>query len=139
MNCPQTHLPSRPHHDPNAMDVDTITLSKLTPVKQAKCMKEGRCFRCRKTGHNARNCCTSSPSQNSPSLPCPQHVRVTHTQPEPSRNPFTPPLHSALDEYINSLKTSGKSESNILEVLTTCFKEPTEEITEISTPGAMYF
>ena len=31
--APQTHLPSRPHHDPNAMDVDAITLSKLTPVE----------------------------------------------------------------------------------------------------------
>ena len=38
---PQIHSPSRPHHDPNAMDVDAITLSKLTPVEQAKCIKEG--------------------------------------------------------------------------------------------------
>ena len=137
--APQTHLPSHPHHDPNAMDVDAITLSKLTPVKRAKCIKEGQCFRCRKTGCNARNCHTSSPSQGSPSLSHLQQIRVTHTQPEPSRNPFTPPPCSALDEYVNSLKTSGKSESNILEVLTTCFKEPTEEIAEISTPGAMDF
>ena len=88
-----THLPSHPHHDPNAMDMDAVTLSKLTPVEQAKCMKEGRCFRCRKTRHNTQNCCTSSPSQGSPSLPCPQQIRVTHTQPEPSRNSFTP-LHT---------------------------------------------
>ena len=79
---PQIHSPSHPHHDPNAMDVDAITLSKLTPVKLAKCIKEGRCFRCRKAGHNAQNCHTSSPSQSSPSLPCPQQIRVTHTQPE---------------------------------------------------------
>ena len=51
--APQIHSPSHPHHDPNTMDVDTVTLSKLTPVEQAKCIKEGRCFRCRKTGHNA--------------------------------------------------------------------------------------
>ena len=38
---PQTHLPSRPHHEPNTMDVDAITLSKLTPVECAKCIKEG--------------------------------------------------------------------------------------------------
>ena len=30
---PQLHSSSRPHHNTNAMDVDTITLSKLTPVK----------------------------------------------------------------------------------------------------------
>ena len=137
--APQIYSPSHPHHDPNAMDVDPVTLSQLTPVEQDKCMKEGRCFRCRKTGHNAQNCRTSSPSQGSSSLPHPQHIRVIHTQPEPSKNPFTPPPHSAHDEYVNSLKTSGKSESNILEVLTTCFEEPTKEITEISTPGAMDF
>ena len=34
----------RSHHDPNTMDVDTISLSKLTPVERAKCIKEGRCF-----------------------------------------------------------------------------------------------
>ena len=137
--APQTHLPSCPHHAPNAMDVDVVTLSKLTPVERAKCIKEGQCFRCRKTGHNALNCHTTSPSQGSSSFPCPQQIRVTHTQSEPSKNPFTPPPHSALDEYVNLLKTSGKSETNILEVLTTCFKEPTEEIAEIFTPGAMDF
>ena len=50
--APQTHLLSRSHHDPNTMDVDTISLSKLTPVERAKCIKEGQCFRYRKTGHN---------------------------------------------------------------------------------------
>ena len=45
--APQAHLPSHSHYDPNAMDVHTVTLSKLTPVEQAKCMKEGQCFRCR--------------------------------------------------------------------------------------------
>ena len=121
------------------MDVDTVTLSKLTPVEQAKCIKEGQCFWCRKTEHNAQNCHTTSPSQGLSSFPHPQQVRVTHTQSEPSKNPFTPPPRSVLDEYVNSLKTSRKSESNILEVLTTCFEEPTKEIAEISTPGAMDF
>ena len=132
----QAHLPSRSHHDPNAMDVDAVTLSKLTPVERAKCIKEGRYFRCRKTGHNVWNCHTSPTSQGLPSPSHPQQIRTTHTQPEPPRNPFTPAPHSALDEYVNSLKTMGKRESNILEVLTTCYEEPTEEITEISTPGA---
>ena len=136
---PQSHVPSHLKHDPNAMDVDAVTLSKLTPVEQAKCIKEGWCFRCRKTGHNARNCHTSSPSQSSPSPSCPQHIRTTNTQPEPSRNSFTPAPCSALNEYIKLLKTSGKSESDILEVLTTCYEEPSEEIAKISTPGALDF
>ena len=47
------YTPSHHHHNPNAMDIDAVSLSKLTPVERAKCMKEGRCFRCRKPGHNA--------------------------------------------------------------------------------------
>ena len=35
-----------PPCDPNAMDVDTVTLTKLTPVEQACCIREKLCFRC---------------------------------------------------------------------------------------------
>ena len=133
------YTPSRSHHDPNAMEVDAVSLSKLTPVERAKCMKEGRCFRCRKPGHNARNCRSSGTTSPLSNTPRPHQIRTTQTQAEPSKNPFTPAPKSALDEYINSLKTSGKSESNILDVLTTCFEEPAEEIAEISTPGALDF
>ena len=122
------------------MDVDAISLSKLTPVECAKCMKEGRCFQCRKPGHNAQNCRSSSgTSSPSPTVPHPHQIRTTVTQAEPSKNLFTLAPKSALDEYVNSLKTSGKSESNILDILTTCFEEPVEEIAEISTPGALDF
>ena len=31
--APQIHLPSHSHHDPNTMDVDAVTLSKLTTVE----------------------------------------------------------------------------------------------------------
>ena len=31
--APQAHRSSRPQHDPNAMDVDAVTLSKLTLVE----------------------------------------------------------------------------------------------------------
>ena len=121
------------------MDVDAVSLSKLTPVERAKCMKEGRCFRCRKLGHNAQNCRSSGTSSPSPTIPRLHQTRTTQTQAEPSKNLFSPTPKSALDEYVNSLKTSGKSESNILDVLTTCIEEPTEEIAEISTPGVMDF
>ena len=133
------YTPSRSHCDPNTMDVDAVSLSKLILVERAKCMKEGRCFRCRKPGHNTRNCRSSGTSSPSPTVPHPHQIRTTQTQVEPSKNPFTPAPKSALDEYINSLKTSGKNESNILDVLTTCFEEPAEEIAEISTPGALDF
>jgi Zinc knuckle len=38
-------------HDPNAMDVDRLTVDKRN-----KLMKEGRCFKCRITGHRANEC-----------------------------------------------------------------------------------
>ena len=77
-----------------------------------------------------------APSSTSPH---PHQVRTTLTQAKPSKNPFISAPKSALNEYVNSLKTSGKSESNILDVLTTCFEEPVEEIAGISTPGALDF
>ena len=41
----------RKDRDPNAMDVDRLTFDKRT-----KLMKEGRCFKCRNTGHRANDC-----------------------------------------------------------------------------------
>src|SRR5271156_3767832 len=37
--------------DPNTMDI-----SALTPEERTRLMKIGRCFRCRKTGHLAKDC-----------------------------------------------------------------------------------
>jgi Zinc knuckle len=41
----------RKEHDPNAMDVNRLTVNERN-----KLMKEGRCFRCRNTGHRANKC-----------------------------------------------------------------------------------
>ena len=35
-----------PPRDPNAMDVDAISLTKLTPAERAHCIREKLCFRC---------------------------------------------------------------------------------------------
>ena len=121
------------------MEVDMVTLSKLTPVKWAEYIKEGQCFRYWKTGH-AQNCHTSFPPQNQSNTPHPQNLRTIETSTpkfEPSKNPFTPAPHLALDEYVNMLKTSGKSKLDILKVLTTRYKGPSKEIAEISTPRAL--
>ena len=32
--------------DPDAMDADTIHAKKLSPANQARCVREGLCFRC---------------------------------------------------------------------------------------------
>jgi hypothetical protein len=37
--------------DPNAMDIDRLMVDE-----QNKLMKEGRCFKCRNTGHQANKC-----------------------------------------------------------------------------------
>jgi Zinc knuckle len=41
----------RKERDPNAIDVERLTVDK-----QNKLMKEGRCFKCRNTGHQANKC-----------------------------------------------------------------------------------
>jgi Domain of unknown function (DUF4939)/Zinc knuckle len=41
----------RREHDPNAMDID-----RLTVEERDKLLKEGKCFRCRRTGHWANKC-----------------------------------------------------------------------------------
>jgi hypothetical protein len=120
----------RNQRDPDAMDVDAVTLSKLTPTERAKCIKEGRCFRCRKAGHNATNC---NSSRNPPSrfTPRPQTIRSTEIQ-SPSAN-VPPKTLSPIEAYINSLKTLGKNDDEILQVLQMCYEEPKEEIAHMST------
>ena len=105
-------------------------------------MREGWCFRCRKMGHNAQNCRVTFPTTSSTS-PHPQQIRTTEIAPlkSESKNPFitATPTHSVLDEYVNTLKTSGKEDKEILEVLKTCNEEPAAEVAEISTPGITDF
>jgi len=52
----QTFSPSSKTRDPNAMDVDAIKISKLTPEEQKRCQEKGLCFRCRKPGHLSNAC-----------------------------------------------------------------------------------
>ena len=109
-----------PQKDPNAMDVDAITISKLTPTERARCFREGLCLRCQKKGHNANNCkafSTRHPTQN---------VQATEIS-TPKANPQT-----KLDEYINSLKTLGKNDEEIFSTLKMCYEGPPEELAKVS-------
>ena len=78
-----------PPRDPNAVDVDAVSLTKLTPAERARCIREKLCFRCRKPGHSA--------SQHNQSTPRPQNIHTTDTSkpmnpmPQPNINP-TPPV-----------------------------------------------
>ena len=132
--CPQpsTSFPC-PQRDPNAMDIDNVTLSKLTPIKQAKSIREGCCFWCRKTGHNATTCHTPHLSS---STNCPQNIHIMETTPTPPPKDIpTQSTCSKLNKYVNSLKTSSKSDDDIFSVLKICYKEPSEKLAEVFTPG----
>ena len=43
-------------HDPDAMVVDTIKVSKLTPEERKRCIEKKLCFCCRKPGHLSTAC-----------------------------------------------------------------------------------
>ena len=48
---------SKPKNDgPAPMEIGNIQLKKLTQEERDRCMKEGRCLRCREKGHIAKNC-----------------------------------------------------------------------------------
>ena len=104
------------------MEVDFVKLKKLSPQEHAKCMREGRCFRCRKVGHSAKNCRTTNQSQPTPGPSCPQQILNTEEVPV---TPTTKSKPSILSDYAHTL---GKSEDEILQTLKHCYKEPEEEI-----------
>ena len=116
-----TQAPQTPR-DPNAMDVDVVRLKKLTPQKHAKCMREGRCFKCRKMYHDARNCRTKTDTTSNP--PCPSQ-QILHTEEIPTPAPSTKPKPSLFADYAQSL---GKSEEELLQTLKLCYKEQDKEV-----------
>ena len=88
-------------------------------------MREGRCFKCRKTGHDARNCRTNirSPMTPSPSCPPQQILNAEEAPTTPLPNPK--PKSSPFANYIWSL---GKTEDELLQTLKLCYEEQEEEV-----------
>ena len=118
LNTPTPRTPS----DLNAMEVDSVRLKKLSPQECARCMREGRCFKCWKVGHNARNCRTKTRPTPSPSHP-PQ--QVLHTEETPVTPPVTKPKTSSFADYAHSL---GKTEEELLQTLKLCYEDQDEEV-----------
>ena len=46
--------------DPDAMDVDVVKITRLTPEERKRCIEKGLCFRCHKAGHLSGACPTFS-------------------------------------------------------------------------------
>ncbi|KAF8547390.1 hypothetical protein OG21DRAFT_1379626, partial [Imleria badia] len=55
-STPRPYLPTPKVKDPNAMDIDTVCIGKLTPEEWKKCVEKGLCFHYRKGGHMSNNC-----------------------------------------------------------------------------------
>ena len=108
--------------DPNAMEVDVVCLKKLTPQERAKCMREGRCFKCQKVGHDAKNCRTKMDAPSNP--PC-LSQQILHTEATPVPALPAKPKSSPFAEYAQSL---GKLEEELLQTLKLCYKEQDEEV-----------
>ena len=114
-----------PSCDPNAIDVDPISLTKLTPVERACCIREKLCFRCQKPGHSA--------SQHNQSTPCLQNIHTTDTSKstnltsQSNINPISPPVF-AIEAYVQTLKTQGKDEAEVLQTLKLCYEDLPENI-----------
>ena len=104
------------------MDVDTVRLKKLSPQERAKCMKEGRCFKCRKVGHNAKNYRTKYDTASNPPHPSQQ---VLHTEATPVPTSSTKPDPSPFVAYAQSLE---KSEEELLQTLKLCYEEADKEV-----------
>ena len=113
---------SRTLRNPNAMDVDSVQLKKLTPQEHTKCMKEGRCLKCRKVGHDTKNCRTKYDTTFNPPHPSQQ---ILHTEATPVPTFSTKPDPSPFTAYTQSL---GKSEEELLQTLKLCYEEADEEV-----------
>ena len=122
-------LPSN-HSDPNAMDMDTITLSKLTPAEWAYVLKKDSASIAGRRVIVSTNALTlemPNPGTNShPQTICSTKINSS-TTPSPAGSPF------AIGVCVGSLKTQEKNEVEILQVLQIYYEESKEEISVIST------
>ena len=119
--------------DPNAMDVDTVCLKKLSPADCARCIREGLCFRCRKKGHSANECRSSQMPGKPKGNYCPQQVRNTETSDPPMSTIATIAPITPIDAFIQNLTTKGKTPKDILQTLKICYENDGEDVAAATT------
>ena len=119
--------------DPDAMEVDTVCLKKLSPADRAQCMREGLCFRCHKKGHSTNECCSSQTPGKPKEDYHPQQVSNTETTvtSKPTTATITP--ITPISAYIQNLTTKGKSPEDILQTLKICYEEDGEDMAAATT------
>ena len=122
-----------PAKDPNAMEVDTIHLKKLSPADHAHCMREGLCFRCHKEGHSTNECWSSQTQGKPKGNYCSQMVRNTETStPSTSATATIAPV-TPIDMFIQNLTTKGRTPKDILQTLKICYEDDGEDVAATTT------
>ena len=116
--------------DPDAMDVDTICLRKLSPADHARCIREGLCFRCHKKGHSTNECRSSQTPKGNYR---PQQVRNTETSDPPMSTTATIAPITPIDAFIQNLTTKGKISKDILQTLKICYEDNGEDMATATT------
>ena len=114
--------------DPDAMDVDTICLKKLSPADQAHCMREGLCCRCCKKGHSTNECRSTQSSGKPKGNDHPQMVRNTETSTSSTSTTATIAPITPIDAFIQNLTTKGRTPSDILQTLKLCYEDDGEDV-----------
>ena len=124
---------SRSTNDPDAMDIDTIHLRKLSPADRAQCIRERLCFRCRKKGHSANECQSSQTPGKPKGNYRPQQVRNTESSESSVTTTATIAPITPIDTYIQNLTTKGKSPEDILQTLKIYYEDDGEEVAAATT------
>ena len=119
--------------DPNAMEVDTVHLKKLSPADWACCIREELCFRCCKKGHSTNECWSTQSPEKTKVNYSPQQVKNTEitiasTSTTATIAPITP-----INAYIQNLTTKGETTKDILQTLKICYKDEEEDVAATTT------
>ena len=120
------------------------TIPKLTPEEREKCIREGRCFKCREKGHNSNNC--QKFKNNTSSTSNSQNIRaagvltfpmlypqfpIASMNPEQYYTPQqTPAVHieTSTQESESKTTTPGKHAANIRAILQGLTEDQREEL-----------
>ena len=91
------YFPRREQRDPNAMDIDRLSIEE-----REKLMKEGRCFRCKETGHRANECPSKGKTKEEPKKRMNRKELHTHV-----RSLFKDMTEEEKEEFMKAAEDAG--------------------------------